>query len=154
LMDRTFGLSPDGQGKFDRLPDLALELVRLKVDVIVAFVTAASLAAMKANTTIPVVMVGVADPIGAGLVASLSHPGGNITGNSSIAADIVGKQLEMLKEIDPKISRVAVLWNPANSVFQTLQLRQAETSARTSICRHSTSGSTDTRRFRKCLRGD
>jgi hypothetical protein len=77
-------------------------------------------------------MVGVADPVGVGLIASLSHPGGNVTGTSSVAADIVGKQLELLKEIIPKHSRIAVLWNPANSVFQTLQLKEAEASARTS----------------------
>ena len=110
------------QGKFDRLPDLAAELVRLNVDVIIAFVTQASLAAMRATATIPVVMVGVADPVGVELIAPLSHPGGNVTGTSSVAADIVGKQL----------ARIAVLWNPANSVFQTLQLKQAEASARTS----------------------
>jgi putative ABC transport system substrate-binding protein len=120
------------QGRFDRLPDLAAELVRLNVDVIIAFVTQASLAAMRATATIPVVMVGVADPVGAGLIASLSHPGGNVTGTSSVAADIVGKQLALLKEINPKHSRIAVLWNPANSVFQTLQLKEAESSARTS----------------------
>jgi putative tryptophan/tyrosine transport system substrate-binding protein len=119
------------QGRFDRLPDLAAELVRLNVDVIIAFVTQASLAAKRATATIPVVMVGVADPVGVGLIASLSHPGGNVTGTSSVAADIVGKQLELLKETTPKDSRVAVLWNPANSVFQSLQLKQAEASART-----------------------
>ena len=123
------------QGRFDRLPDLAAELVRLNVDVIIAFVTQASLAAMRATATIPVVMVGVADPVGVGLIASLSHPGGNVTGTSSVAADIVGKQLELLKETIPKHSRVAVLWNPANSVFQSLQLKQAEASARTTALR-------------------
>ncbi len=118
------------RGRFDRLPDLAAELVRMNVNVIVTYVTQASLVAMKQTSSIPIVMVGVADPVGVGLVASLSHPGGNITGTSSVAADIVGKQVELLKEIVPEISRVAVLWNPANAVFQALQLKEAEASAR------------------------
>ena len=81
------------EGKFDRLPELAADLVRLQVDVIVAFVTQATEAARKQTTTIPIVMVGVSDPIGAGLAASLAHPGGNVTGTSSLAAAVVGKQL-------------------------------------------------------------
>jgi len=117
-------------GKFEQLPDLAAELVRLRVDVIVAVVTQASLAAKKATGTIPIVMVGVSDPVGSGLVASLARPGTNITGTSSMTAEIVGKLLELLKETVPKISRVAALWNPANSVFQALQLRETEAAAR------------------------
>ena len=117
-------------GKFEQLPDLAAELVRLKVDVIVAVVTQASLAAKKATGTIPIVMVGVSDPVGSGLVASLARPGTNITGTSSMTAEIIGKLLELLKETVPKISRVAALWNPANSVFQALQLRETEVAAR------------------------
>ncbi len=117
-------------GRFEQLPDLAAELVRLKVDVIVAVVTQASLAAKKATGTIPIVMVGVSDPVGSGLVASLARPGTNITGTSSMTAEIVGKLLELLKETLPKISRVAALWNPANSVFQALQLRETEVAAR------------------------
>ena len=117
-------------GKFEQLPDLAAELVRLKVDVIVAVVTQASLAAKKATGTIPIVMVGVSDPVGSGLVASLARPGTNITGTSSMTAEIIGKLLELLKETLPKISRVAALWNPANPVFQALQLRETEVAAR------------------------
>jgi putative tryptophan/tyrosine transport system substrate-binding protein len=113
-------------GQFDRLPELASELVRLNVDVIVAVVTDASLAAKAATRTLPIVMVGVADPVGVGLVDSLARPGGNITGTSGMTAEIVGKQLQLIKEIDPSISRVAVLWNPANSAFQALQVREAE----------------------------
>ncbi len=112
-------------GSFERLPDLAAELVALKVDVLVAVVTQASLAAKKATATIPIVMVGVSDPVGAGLVTSLARPGGNVTGTSTLAADVVGKQLEVLKEMLPKASRVATLWNPANPVFQKLQLGEA-----------------------------
>jgi len=121
-----------GNGAFDRLSGFAAELVTLNVDVIVAIVTQAALAAKMATSRIPIVMAGVADPIGAGLIASLAHPGGNVTGTSSIAADLVGKQLELIQEIVPKKSSIAVLWNPANSVFQQLQLKQAEEASRTS----------------------
>ena len=117
-------------GRFEQLPDLALELVRLKVDIVVAVVTQASLAAKKATGTIPIVMIGVADPVGSGLVASLARPGANITGTSSMTAEVVGKQLELLKETLPKISRVAALWNPANPIFQAIQRREAEDAAR------------------------
>jgi len=88
-------------GRFDQLPDLAAELVRLKVDLVVAVVTQASLAAKKATGTIPIVMIGVSDPVASGLVSSLARPGANITGNSSMTAEVVGKQLELLKEIFP-----------------------------------------------------
>jgi putative ABC transport system substrate-binding protein len=118
------------QGRFELLPELAAELVRLDVDVIVASLTEASLVAKKATTTTPIVMAGVADPVAVGLIASLARPGGNITGTSGLAADIVGKQIELLKEVVPGLSRVAVLWNPANSAFQALQLGQVEVAAR------------------------
>jgi len=117
------------EGDFDKLSALAEELVHLNVDVIVAFATQASLAAKKATATIPIVMVGVGDPIGAGLITSLAHPEGNVTGNSSIAVDIIGKQLEFLKEIVPNLSRAVTLWNPANTVFQALQTKAAEAAA-------------------------
>jgi putative ABC transport system substrate-binding protein len=117
-------------GRFEQLPDLALDLVRLKVDIVVAVVTQASLAAKKATRTIPIVMIGVADPVGSGLVASLARPGANITGTSSMTAEVIGKQLELLKETLPKISRVAALWNPANPIFQAIQLRETEDAAR------------------------
>ena len=116
-------------GKFDKLPDLAADLIRLKVDVIVAVVTQASLAAKKATRSIPIVMVGVSDPVGSGLVTSLARPGLNITGTSSMTAEVVGKQLELLKETVPKISRVAALWNPANPLFQAVQRKETEIAA-------------------------
>jgi putative ABC transport system substrate-binding protein len=119
------------EGRFERLPDLAAELVRLKVDVIVAVVTQASLAAKNATRTIPIVTVAVGDPVGSGLVASLAHPGGNVTGPSSMFAELAGKQLELLKETVPKASRVAVLRNPANPVWQAQMLRETEIAART-----------------------
>jgi putative ABC transport system substrate-binding protein len=121
-----------GNGAFDRLSDFAAELVALDVDVIVAIVTQAALAAKKATARIPIVMAGVADPVGAGLIASLSHPGGNVTGTSPIAADLVGKQLELIQELVRKESLIGVLWNPANLVFQQLQLKQAEEASRNS----------------------
>jgi putative tryptophan/tyrosine transport system substrate-binding protein len=118
------------EGRFEQLPELAVELVRLKVDMVVAVVTQASLAAKKATRTIPIVMIGVADPVSSDLVASLARPGANITGTSSMTAEIVGKQLELLKETLPKISRVAVLWNPANPIFQAIQLKETEDAGR------------------------
>ncbi|HKY08207.1 MAG TPA: ABC transporter substrate-binding protein [Candidatus Binatia bacterium] len=117
-------------GNFERLPQLAIDLVRLKVDIMVAVVTQASLAAKKATSTIPIVMIGVADPEGSALVASLARPGANITGTSSMTAEIVGKQFELLKDTLPKIARVAALWNPANPIFQGIQRKQAENAAR------------------------
>ena len=118
-------------GRFEQLPALAEDLVRLKVDVIVAAVTQASLAAKRATGAIPIVMVAVSDPVGSGLVASLARPGANITGTSSMTAEVVGKQLELLKQTVPKISRVAALWNPANPIFQAIQRKETEAAART-----------------------
>jgi ABC-type uncharacterized transport system substrate-binding protein len=119
------------EGKYERFPDFMNELVRLKVDVIVAVPTAAALAAKNATGTIPIVTVAVFDPIESGLVASLARPGTNVTGLTLIAgAEIVGKYLELLKESLPKVSRVAVLWNPANAAHPSL-VREAESSART-----------------------
>jgi putative ABC transport system substrate-binding protein len=118
------------EARFERLPELAAELVRLRCDVIVAAVTQATLAARDATATIPIVMIGVADPVAAGLVASLARPGGNVTGTSGAQTQVVGKQLELLIETFPDVARVAVLWNPANPVYQALQLREAEIAAR------------------------
>jgi len=97
------------EGKTERLHDLAAELIRLKVDVIVTSGPAATRAAKEATVTIPIVMAQDSDPVGNGLVASLARPGRNITGLSSLAAEISGKRLELLKEIVPRLSRVAVL---------------------------------------------
>ena len=103
------------EGKADRLPLLAAELVRLKVDAIFASgAVQPALAAKNATTTIPIVFVAVDDPIALGLVASLARPGGNITGLSSMGTELSGKRLELVKETVPKASRVAVLWNPDN----------------------------------------
>ena len=102
------------EGKLDRLPALAAELVRLKVDVIVTAAPTATRAAKEATATIPIVMAHDGDPVGSGFVASLARPGGNITGLSTLAPEISGKRLELLKEIVPKLSRVAVLGNSTN----------------------------------------
>jgi len=117
------------EGRPERLPALAAELVRLKVDVIVAGGPPAPAAAKQATSTIPIVFAVAADPVVVGLVASLARPGGNITGLASISGEIVGKQLELLKEVAPKVSRVAVLQNPSNDSHPHT-LRQAEGAAR------------------------
>ena len=100
--------SRSAEGKLDRLPALAAELVRLKVDVIVTAGPSVTRAAKEATITIPIVMAQDRDPVGNGFVASLARPGGNITGLSTLAPELSGKQLELLKEIFPKLSRVAV----------------------------------------------
>ena len=97
-----------------RLPELAAELVRLNVDVILAIGTLAALAAKRASAAIPIVMANAGDPLGSGLVVSLAQPGGNVTGMSLMAPDLGGKRLELLKELLPRLSRVAVIWNAAN----------------------------------------
>ncbi len=117
------------EGRYDRLPGLAAELVRLNVDVIVARATPATLAAKHATTSIPIVMPVVADAVEAGLVASLGRPGGNVTGVSVVARELSGKRLQLLKEVAPKASRVAVLWNPDNPAAHIL-LRETGSVAR------------------------
>src|SRR5262249_17942748 len=114
------------EGQFDRLPDLAEELVRLEVDVIVSVVTQASLAARHATKTIPIVIMAVGDPLGTGLVASLARPGANVTGTSPMSSDVVGKSLELLNQVVPKVSRIAVVWNPG---FQAQMLRETQLAA-------------------------
>ncbi len=109
----------------ERLPALAADLIRLRVDIIVAAATPAVRAAQRATTTVPIVIVHSADPVGLGFVASLARPGGNITGLSSLSPELSGKRLELLKEAVPKLVRIAVLWNAANPgtaiAFQELQ---------------------------------
>ena len=100
--------------KLERLPALADELVRLKVDVLLAGTTPAAVAAKNATRTIPIVFYGGFDPVALGLVDSLARPGGNVTGFTAIAVALAGKRLELLKEIIPKLSRITVLWDPQN----------------------------------------
>ena len=116
-------------GKYERLPELAAELVRLRVDVIVALATQAAVAAKNATRTLPIVFVYVGDPVETGLVISLARPGGNATGLSTLHPELVGKQLQLLKDVVPNVSRVAVLWNPTNPGGPLL-LREAKTAAR------------------------
>jgi putative ABC transport system substrate-binding protein len=117
------------QGDFEKLPALASDLVRLRADIIVSVVTQASLAAKQATATIPIVMIGVADPVAAGLVSNLARPGGNITGTSGPGVDMVAKQLELVRTLLPNASRVTALWNPSNRVFQEQMLNEAMATA-------------------------
>jgi putative tryptophan/tyrosine transport system substrate-binding protein len=114
----------------ERLPDLAADLVRLPVDVIVATFTPCALAAKRATTTIPIVMAAVADPVGSGLVQSLARPGGNITGFSNMAAETAGKSVELLRDVLPSLRRVAVLANPLDPFTRPL-LQQVNLAGRT-----------------------
>ncbi|MSP41396.1 MAG: ABC transporter substrate-binding protein [Deltaproteobacteria bacterium] len=116
------------EGKIERLPDLAAELVHLKVDVIVTSSASPTRAAKDVTTTIPIVMANDNDPVGSGHVASLARPGGNVTGVSTFAPELTGKQLELLKEILPKLSRVAVLGTSTNS-GQAQVLKEIEIAA-------------------------
>lgn len=102
------------EGKYERFPALIAELIALKVDVIVTAGTPATLAVKKATSSVPLVMVAVGDPVGTGIVASLNRPGGNITGLTSISPELDGKRLELLREVIPKLSHIAVLWNAAS----------------------------------------
>ena len=106
--------SRSAEGRLDLLPALADELVRLKVDVLVMFTTSAALAAKNATKTIPIVFLTTGDPVTAGLVDSLARPGGNITGLTLVGTELAGKRLDLLKETIPRLSRVAVLWNPGD----------------------------------------
>lgn len=116
------------EGKYARFPALIAELVASKVDVIVTAGTPASIAVTKAAPSTPLVMVAVGDPVGTGLVATLARPGGNVTGVSSIAPQLEGKRLELLREVIPGVSHVAVLWNPDNP-FHAGSLREMRAAA-------------------------
>ncbi len=123
----------DAEGKFERLPALAAELVALKVDVIVAPNTVGVLAAKQATRTIPIVFATAGDPVGSGLVTSLARPGGNVTGVSILAPELIGKCLEQLKQAVPGVSRVAALWQPGAvpERMDKYMLKEAEVAART-----------------------
>ena len=117
-----------GEGKAERQAELATELVRMKVDVIVSSGPTMTLAAKSATTTIPIVMTQDADPVGSGFVASLARPGGNITGLSTLAPELSGKQVELLREIVPKLSRVTVIANSTEPANQKI-LKEIELAA-------------------------
>jgi putative tryptophan/tyrosine transport system substrate-binding protein len=118
-----------GEQKNERLPELAADLVHLKVDLIVVPGTPPALAAKGATTDVPIVMVNVGDPVGAGLVASLARPGGNVTGLSNLAPELNTKRLEVLKDTVPKLSRVGVLWFAGGGISQDLQLKELRPAA-------------------------
>ncbi len=118
------------EGRNERFPTLAAELVNLKVDVLIAESTPAAIAAKQASSTVPVVMVSVGDPVGAKLIDSLAHPGGNLTGLSLVAPELSAKRLDLFKQTLPKLSRVSVLWNSAN-VGMRLRVQQTEIAAQT-----------------------
>src|SRR5438477_8302828 len=120
-------------GKYERLPGLAAELVKMKVDVILAGGTPAVQAAQQATTTIPIVMVRTGDPVGSGFVQSLSRPGRNITGLSNMSAEVASKYLELLRAAVPKLSRVTVLVNPANPLHSDLLKRVRATEKTNSV---------------------
>jgi putative ABC transport system substrate-binding protein len=122
----------DAEGKPERFPAVAAELVALKVDVIVAGPTLAALAAKQATKTIPIVFANAADPVASGLVTSLARPGGNVTGLSMLAPELVGKCLELLTQAVPRVSRIAVLWQPGSSGERTEKdmLKEADVAAR------------------------
>jgi len=113
----------------ERLPELAGELVRLKVDLIVVTGTPPALAAKKATTTIPIVMTNPGDPVGAGLIASLARPGGNITGLSSLSPELGTKRLEILKDAVPNLTRAGLLWLSGAGIAQTLQVKELRPAA-------------------------
>jgi putative ABC transport system substrate-binding protein len=117
------------EGKLERLPELAAELVRLKVDLIVVSGTAQAAAAKKATTTIPIVIAISADPVAAGLVASLARPGGNVTGFSSLATELNTKRLEILKDAVPKLARVGLLRLPGDNISWDIQLKELRAAA-------------------------
>jgi putative ABC transport system substrate-binding protein len=117
------------EGRFERLPGLAAELVELRVDVIVAVGSEGVQAAKGASSTIPIVMMAVGDPVANGFIVSLARPGGNITGLSNVTEELHGKQLQLLKEVVPALTRVAVFWNPPQPAH-TRQLKNLEPTAR------------------------
>jgi putative tryptophan/tyrosine transport system substrate-binding protein len=116
-------------GTVDELPKLAEELMRSRVDVVVASAAPAAVAVKRTTTSVPIVFVGVVDPVSLGLVSSLARPGGNITGLAASAADLAGKRLELLRVIVPRLRRVAVVWHPANPT-NPIQLKAAQAAAR------------------------
>jgi putative ABC transport system substrate-binding protein len=118
------------EGQYERFPALVAELLAAHVDLIVTAGTPAALAVRNATTTVPLVMVAVGDPVATGLVMSLSRPGGNLTGLSSIAPDLEGKRLELLREVVPRLSHVGVFFNPANP-FHKVSMEHARSAAGT-----------------------
>jgi putative ABC transport system substrate-binding protein len=128
------------EGRLDRLPELAAELVGLRVDVIVIQGTPASLSAKRATNTIPIVFAANSDPVGVGIVKSLARPGGNITGTSLMASELSAKRLELLQAVAPRLSRVAILWDSSNPGM-ALRVQETEIAAKQSRVALSNVGS-------------
>jgi len=137
-------------GNYERLRDLAAELVRLQVDVIFASSTPAALAAKQATSTLPIVIGRVADPVASGLVATLSRPGGNVTGWTHQGLEVRVKYLDLLKEAVPGASRIGVLWNPANAIHEA-SLKYIETAARALKVRLHPVGASEPRELEKAF---
>jgi putative ABC transport system substrate-binding protein len=116
------------EGKYERFPALLAELIAAKVEVIVTAGTPPTQAYQKAKTSIPLVMIAVGDPVGTGIIASLNRPGGNITGLTSISPELEGKRIELLREVIPKLSHIAVMWNPKNA-FHAIENKEVESVA-------------------------
>jgi putative tryptophan/tyrosine transport system substrate-binding protein len=115
-----------GEGRIDRFPELAAEMVRLKVDIIVTRGTPAALAAKNATATIPIVMAAIGEPVGTGMVLSLAQPGGNVTGLSAFVNELAAKRIEIMREIVPKILRMAMIDNMGNAAFHPSGMRSRE----------------------------
>ncbi len=138
------------EGNYERFPALIGELLARKVAVIVTAGTPAALAVKKATTAVPLVMIAVGDPVGTGIVPSLSHPGGNITGLTSISTEMDAKRLELLREVVPGVSHIAVLWNAA-SRLQVLAEKQVQAAARVLRLRTLSLGVTTEEEIRQAL---
>ena len=133
------------QGQAERFKEFAAEMVRLNVDIIIVVTTPAALAVKKATTTIPIVHPNAIDPLNTGLIASLAHPGGNLTGGAQLTAEVSAKRLEILKRVVPRLSRVAALWNPANPalVFSWKETQGAARALGVTLQSHEVQGPKD-----------
>ena len=133
------------RGQAERFKEFAAEMVRLNVDVIVVVTTPAALAVMNATKTIPIVHPNAIDPLNTGLIASLAHPGGNLTGGAQLTAEVSAKRLEILKRVVPRLSRVAALWNPANPalVFSWKETQGAARALGVTLQSHEVQGPKD-----------
>ena len=133
------------QGQAERFKEFVAEMVRLNVDIIIVVTTPAALAVKKATTTIPIVHPNAIDPLNTGLIASLAHPGGNLTGGAQLTAEVSAKRLEILKRVVPRLSRVAALWNPANPalVFSWKETQGAARALGVTLQSHEVQGPKD-----------
>jgi len=133
------------QGQAERFKEFAAEMVRLNVDIIIVVTTPAALAVKKATTTIPIVHPNAIDPLNTGLIASLAHPGGNLTGGAQLTAEVSAKRLEILKRVVPRLSRVAALGNPANPalVFSWKETQGAARALGVTLQSHEVQGPKD-----------